>query len=498
MADTQIYTPTAGKAVSLSEFNNESLWRDTYYSESRDKFTEIAKSKRYRKEIATIYRCVDLRANAVSQVPFTIYKLKGGEEVVNSTNYWSDTNFHWLSYLPGFLYLTESSLLLSSEAFWLKQNSLTGKNLGFRWLAAPYISPVYDEKVGIVGFKRELLNGLEEEFSKNEIVYFMIQNPLGEIIPDMPQALSAAMSAGVILNYEKFVEEFYKRGAVKATILKVDRSVPPKERARLRDFWQGLLSGVNNAYNTEVISGDVSAEVVGEGAGDSEKTEVLRDRRKDIATSMGIPFSLLFGDSSASYTAGPTEELNFLKYTIAGRINLIQTILNEQVFVPGGYRIRFFIEHLPAFREFGVTQVDIFTKYTQALLPTSLSAKLSGIQLPDGVKYEDLDEFVNQERERQFKEKERIVTLNSKLTGDGKEGGGGKQPSKKQPSEDNNLKSVEFDNELKAYKKFLRNRKGVANPFDFESEILSEELKLEIYNEYWNGKSLDIFNPEEL
>lgn len=494
MADTRIYSPTLGKAVSVDEFNNETLWRETYYGEARDKFSEIAKSRKFRREIATIYRCVDLRGGAVSQVPFSVYKISNGDEVVNSTNFWGDKNFHWLSVLPGLLYLTESSLLLSSEAFWLKEVGLTGKQLGFRWLASPYISPVYNEKLGIVGFTREIPGGAKEELLPQDVVYFMNRNPLGEIVPDMPQALSAAISAGVILNYEKFVDEFYKRGAVKATLLKVDRSVPPREKAKLRDFWQGLLSGVGNAYNTEVISGDVSAEVIGEGAGDSEKTEVLRDRRKDIATSMGVPFSLLFGDSSASYTAGPTEELNFLKYTIGQRINLIQESLNRQYFVNKGFRIRFFIEHLPAFKEFGATQVDIFKKYTDALLPTSLSARLAGIQLPDGVSYEDLDSFVAAERERQFKEKERIVTLNSKINEES-----GKQ-SKKKPEEDNNLKEFaddEFTKELSAFRKWLKNRGGIANIDEFNASHLTKEVMFAAYNNYWRERN-ENFVPGEL
>lgn len=487
MSVTKIYSPTLGKAVSVDDFNNETLWRDSYYGETRDKFSEISKAKKFRREIATLYRCIDIRAGTVAQIPYSIYSIRSGKEIVNSTNFWEIKEFHWLSELSNLLYLTEASILLSSEAFWLKNISITGKRIGFRWFAAPFISPIYDESLGIVGFKRELPGGSLETYDKESIVYFLNQNPLGEVIPDMPQALSAAMSAGVILNYEKFVEEFYKRGAVKATILKVDRSVPPREKQKLREFWQGLLSGVNNAYNTEVVSGDVSAEVVGEGAGDSEKTEVLRDRRKDIATSMGVPFSLLFGDSSASYTAGPTEEMNFLKYTMAQRVNLLQDTLNRQSFSEAGMRIRFFIEHLPAFKDFTATQVDTFKKFTDALLPASLAAKLTGLRLPDGVSYKDLDEYVEEERERQFKEKERIVTLNSKIGTDNK-----KQSN---PEEDNNLK---FMDELLSFKKFLKNRKGLIDPFKFVSDVLTDEVKLQVYNDYWRTKKVEPFIPGEL
>jgi len=472
--ETKIYTPTSGKAITLEQFNNEALWRDAYTSEFRDKQGEIQKSKRYKNTIATLYRCIDIRAGTVSQVPYAIYKLTNNKEVATNNNFWSNPKFQWLSDFSRLMYLTEASILLTSEAFWLKQTSVTNKTLGFRWLASPHITPVYDSQYGIVGFKRELNSGTIEDFSKNDIVYFYTQNPLGEIIPDMPQALSAAMSANVIFNYEKFVEEFYKRGAVKATILKVDRSVAPKERARLKEFWQNYLSGTTNAYATEVISGDVSAEVIGEGAGDSEKTEVLRDRRKDIATGMGVPFSLLFGDSSASYTAGPTEEMNFLKYTIRQRVELIQNQLNEQFFLENGYRIRFFVEHMPAYKDFISSQFDMFKKLTDSLLPASFAAKLAGIVLPDDIIYDDMDKFVAEGRERQFREKERIVTLNSKI----QEESNDKTPT--DPTEDNNMKS--FHEEVKKFKKWYKNNKSKKDLSEFKSDLLTEQLKEVLLN----------------
>lgn len=491
--DLKIISPTSTKTLTLEQFDNDSLWQEAgFYGESRDKFGEINKSKKYKREIATLYRCIDIRAGAVASVPFTVYALSNGDELVNSSNFWSNDKFRWLSILQNLLYLTESSLLLTSEAFWLREISLTKKSLGFRWLAAPYINPVYSSELGVTGFERKLNNGAVEQFSNDDIVYFSIPNPLGELVPDTPQALSAAASAGVILSYEHFVKEFYRRGAVKATVLSVDRSVPPKERERLRSFWQDMMSGIKNAFTTEVISGALDAKVIGEGVGDSEKTDVLRDRRKDIATGMGVPFSLLFGDSSASYTAGPTEELNFIRYTVARRVNFIQEVLNNNIFTPDGYRIRFYVEHLPAFKDFGATQVEIFKKYTDSLLPASLSARLAGIQLPDGIAYEDLDSFVSEERERQFREKERIVTLNSKL-----QEGGGQPSNNSQALEDNNLKSTEFQNEVKSFRKWLKNRKYTADPLEFSSTVLSEELRMEIYNNYWKNSNNEVFNVEE-
>jgi len=482
LSDYKLISPTATKAVSLEQFNNDTLWRENSYEHAvrpRNKHSDAVRSSQYRDTIGVIYRCVDVRSSSISSLPFTI--LKGDEVFIDSETAWEKPGYEWVNDISHLLYLTEASLLLSSEAFWLKNKSLTQKMMNLRWLAAPFINPVYDSEQGITAFRRNAGMG-DELFTPEQIVYFFIQNPLGELAPDIPQALAASISADVVLNYEEFVKKFYERGAVKATILKVDRSTPPAERKRLREFWQNFMSGVKSAYNTEVVSGDVESEVIGEGAGDSEKTEILTSRRKDIATTMGVPYSLLFGDTSSSYTAGPTEEKNFLNYSIIPRSRLIQNFLNKQLFAEFGLQFRFNYGALPAFKEAGDLISKIFTTYVDALMPHSVAARIAGVTLPEGITYDDLDKFAEQERERQFKEKERIVTLNSKLTPGGEGGkpapGGDKPKPKAKPSgEDNNMKTEE----VKRFQKWLKNRDGDVDVEEFETEVLDTEEKMLVY-----------------
>lgn len=473
------------KAVSLEQFNNDALWRETTYDTRapRNKQADVAKAQNFREAIGTMYRCIDVRATTVAATPFMVFR--GEKPVYNSNVMTDDTEYPWLDSIQALLALTEASLLLSSEAFWFKELALAGNLLDIRWLAAPYISPIYSEMEGITGFKR-MFGTREEIYKRDSVAYFFVQNPMTELMPDIPQVLAASNSAGVILNYEDFVSKFYERGAVKATILKVDRSTPPKERARLKDFWQNFMNGGKNAYTTEVVSGDVEAEVIGEGAGDSEKTEVLVSRRKDIATAMGVPYSLLFGDTSSSYTAGPTETKNFLNFTIIPRVKLIQRALNRQIFMPLGLKIRFLTESLPAFKDSYEAEAKIFTSYTNALLPHSVAAQLAGITLPEGIKYEDLDDMVAKERERQFREKEQIVTLNSKIGQDN-----GEKPQ--DPDKlDNNMRSAE----ISKYKKWLKNRKDEdIDPYAFKSDILTDEEKITTYKSFVEERGGSNDNP---
>ncbi len=484
LKDYQLISPTSNKVITAAQFNDDSLWRESAYegTKVRNKDADIKRAQLYRDTIGVIYRCIDVRAAMLSSLPWTI--LKGDDVFIDSETAWEEERYAWLENLTNFLYLTEASLLLSSEAFWLKEKNLLGSNTGIRWLAAPYIFPVYDERVGIAGFERRYGNN-KETYSPEEMAYFWIQNPLSELLPDTPQALAAANSANVILSYENFVEKFYERGAVKATILKVDRSTPPKERARLREFWQAFMSGNKNAYTTEVVAGDVEAEVIGEGAGDSEKTEVLVSRRKDIATAMGVPYSLLFGDTSSSYTAGPTEEKNFLNYTVIPRAKMVQRVMNMSIFKEEGLYFRFNFGALPAFKEAGEVISKIFTTYTTALIPHSIAAKIAGIVMPEGISYEDLDTAVAEERERQFKEKERIVTLNSKLTPEGKPSGA------KPKGVDNNVKMEEE----KRFRKWLKNRNGEIDIANFESDVLDDGEKLDVFVKFLSERGSDDTAP---
>ena len=166
--------------------------------------------------------------------------------------------------------------------------------------------------------------------------------------------------------------------------------------------------------------------------------------------------------------------MNFLKYTIRQRVELIQNQLNEQFFIENGYRIRFFVEHMPAYKDFISGQFDMFKKLTDSLLPASFAAKLSGIVLPDDISYEDMDKFVAEERERQFREKERIVTLNSKI----QEGNGDQTPT--DPTEDNNMKS--FYEEVKKFRKWHKNNKSKKDLSEFKSDLLTEQLKEMLLN----------------
>ena len=104
------------KAVSLEQFNNDALWRETTYDTRapRNKQADVAKAQNFREAIGTMYRCIDVRATTVAATPFMVL----GEKACHNSNVMTDdTEYPWLDSIQALLALTEASLLLSSEAF---------------------------------------------------------------------------------------------------------------------------------------------------------------------------------------------------------------------------------------------------------------------------------------------------------------------------------------------------------------------------------------------
>ncbi|RMG90927.1 MAG: hypothetical protein D6706_18745, partial [Chloroflexi bacterium] len=107
-----------------------------------DSKTSITEAKSY-EAVAWVYRAVQLRANAISSIPFVILQ---DEEPVD---------FELADRLPQLLQLTEASLNLYGAAYWLKERNLI-RLRDLRWAAARTIKPRLDREAGLVGFERRL------------------------------------------------------------------------------------------------------------------------------------------------------------------------------------------------------------------------------------------------------------------------------------------------------------------------------------------------------
>ena len=264
--------------------------------------------------VGIVNRCVTIRAAALSSLPWSIDDMSGNE-IITSKDRRIDEEWQWLGDFTRNLFLLESSMVILSRSFLYEEpvtfkRNLTDPPTRLRWLSPLATHPNWDKEIGIRDFTRVLGPGDERILPYEAVAYCWYPNPMGEtdLAPSPVQA--ALQSANVIASLDRFAKQFFDRGAIKATILQVEGSTPVKERQKLKEWWERITTGIQNAWRTEVASSAVNPVVVGEGLAEIANTQITKDKASDVATDIGVPASLLFANA-ANFATASTDERNF-------------------------------------------------------------------------------------------------------------------------------------------------------------------------------------------
>ncbi|OQA96949.1 MAG: Phage portal protein [Chloroflexi bacterium ADurb.Bin222] len=389
-----VVTPAA-KGVRLSDLPPEA-W---HYLRGGPAASSLAKLHR---AVPWLFRGVDLRGDAVADMPFVILSGTGGSarEVDNSRN-WQNV----VGFLPrprDLFWLVEAALVIWGYAY-LEQGRNVGRRLReLRYLLPTTVKPEIDAVQGLTGFTR-VATGKPLQLDVKDVCYFWNPDPFVELgPPESSPAQAALAAAGVLYNVDEFAAAFFARGAIKGTLLTVAGNPPDAEKQRIKSWWQRLFSGITNAWSDAVVSADmVTPVVVGEGLESLERSDLTRSRREDIATALGIPHTMLFSDA-ANYATAERDTQNFYETTIKPECSFIQETLNEQVFVPQGYRLQFQPESLPIYQENEQERSASLASLRTAGVPLLLAMDLLGYELSD----DQRAELERAEAERQARAEE--------------------------------------------------------------------------------------------
>jgi HK97 family phage portal protein len=359
--------------------------------------------------VGWLYACVNLRADRVASMPWAIFQ--GKRQVLSDEEELSAYPF--MDNFGELLELTEAALCLCGYAYWFKARNARNMPLGLRWFAPDSVEPLYDAEVGIRAFRRFITghvggapsSAANTLYTPDDIIYFRLPNALSELEPGIPPVQAACADAAVLDHMNDFAGAFFARGAIKATVLSVDPETMDDQLQKIEAWWKRFFSGVKKAWSSAAIRGKLEAVVVGEGLESLTNNDLTLERRQSIATALGVPHSIVAADA-ANYATAQQDEINFLTNCIIPESRLIQRTLNRQLFAPVGLRLEFQPERLSAMQEDEEQRAAAYSLYVNAKVKPSIAAQLVGLNLPDGVTPEMLDEPLAQEQELQRQQNE--------------------------------------------------------------------------------------------
>ena len=355
----------------------------------------------YYKSVPLIWRGVDLIANTVASLPFAIVN-EAGEDVDTSDDYQNV-----LGFMPNpkdWRWLVAASMELLGRAYLFHEHNRV-KTLGLRFVLASSISPVLDGDKGLVGFVRQ--RGQQRlELDVEDVIYFWGRDPFVEVGPpadDKSPVQAALVAAGVLHNLGKYASAYFERGAVRPMVMTLPGAMPPKvEQTRIKSWLQRIFMGVDNAWGTQIFQEGTEFHTIGDGISELSSSELTQEQREDVLTALGIPITVMYSNEAGGLGGGGVvtgDERKFYQQKIIPAAGFLSATLNEQLLRPMGYRWVDRPETLDIFQADENERSQSFERYVNAGFRMSVAAQMLGIELPSGIKYEDLDQMREEDKE---------------------------------------------------------------------------------------------------
>lgn len=303
-----------------------------------------AQQEEFYATVAAAFRALNLKANTVASVPFTIFTANG-EEFDNS-NEWENK----LGILPNpqeLLRLDTLSYMTSNAIYNLKTSDALGYKVKGLYHAistsfTPHVNPVTAQLEYV---ERKIGTSIERYTPDDKRLIRMWRlDHTTEVLPSQATEARAIMKSAGIMHYQDaWVEMFYQSGGIKATLIGMKGLVDNNSRDDKEKDWSKFLQGIGKwwgrrarLYNAEAIN----TTTIGAGVDDMKDNKIYEQAIANVAMGTGMPLSLLLANSS-NYATAQEEKATWYESDIIPFCRWLAYEYNRQLLVPMGYYMQF-------------------------------------------------------------------------------------------------------------------------------------------------------------
>lgn len=301
----------------------------------------------YFRLVGVLHRAVELRFNNMRTLPFDLVRDETGEVVDTSEGYENKVGF--LPNLPTVLAQIEAATCCTGRAYLVDEGSFSPH---LRYMAPQTIQPCIDAEHGLLSFKRSIPGAAAQDIPKSKMLYFWPFDPWVECGPPEHWPVKAALAeAGVIYHSDEFAAAFWERGAIKAMIARVPFGSSEDEKDRLKTWLQRVFAGIRNAMGMHVFEGEgIAFEQIGDGLEALQDGGLTVQERDGVASTMGVPQSLLFSNA-ANFATASADRKNLYEFTLIPSAQFIADTFYDQLLAERGYKIVLQPDRLECFQE---------------------------------------------------------------------------------------------------------------------------------------------------
>ena len=286
-----------------------------------------------------LYRAVQMRANSLAAVPFTIHDTRGNA-----------VEWPFPQHLSRLMFEMEASLCISGAAFALKLEPAAGgqRVVGLQVLAPETVRVKLVE--GRTIFEQQLRGRLYGPWELSRMLYireFSFSDEVGHGLAPARVALSAS---NLRISMQEFATGFFASGAQPLTLLTMNGNPPPMEVERTERFFKRKMTGLVNAWRVLALKTDVTVQPITPHINTMAMPELQETTTREIAAAFGIPLSLLTSDS-ANFATAQSDTRLYYENTIKPRLTLFEDAINQQLLAALNMKLHFTPEMLSVYQE---------------------------------------------------------------------------------------------------------------------------------------------------
>jgi hypothetical protein len=266
--------------------------------------------------------------------------------------------------------------------------------VNIQYVAPRTITPQLDMN-GLQYFNRASDLGKAERLEPDQLLYFWLPDSNVEIGPAKTHPMGTASSAAsLLLSMGNTLTTYGERGFVPATILGAKGMPSNGEREKAEAWWDRFLRGWTKTVAKIFNADAVTVQRVGAGLEELKGVyvEIERQSIEDVGASFGIPAGLFMSDQAFATEMDALTRQWYETSEFKSIYQCIEETLNDQLFEQyNGAALKFQPESLPAFQTDDKTKMERWSILTGKGVKNSIAAKVVGMDLPEGIKPEDLD-----------------------------------------------------------------------------------------------------------
>lgn len=321
-------TDVAVKDVTLTSLTRQDLIRWWGDQEAQNQKSP----EKLQGRIATLFRCVEIRAQALSGAPRQLEDLDGN--VVAVANFTApdvdgrltEEGLPFTADFDDLLWRTEVAQLFRSRAYWhMLRNRVRPVEL--RYYDPRTITPLYSETAGLTGFERTI-NGRRPVPLRLEDVAYFHRPGLAELETGAAPGQVAAVAAATQDYLDRFLDAFFEKGATMKTLVFTESDPGPEEKKRIKEYLTRVLTGIGNAFGVEVLSAALKVERLVPPLKELVLPDIRDAKQREICIAMGVPLSLVFSDA-ANYAVSEQDDDNFYTKTMIPEANFVARQANR-------------------------------------------------------------------------------------------------------------------------------------------------------------------------